>query len=76
LGNKSMASCRHVTRHLLKFILVFCCCSSALANSSGEPLRNQNKVIIGYSSSLFVGVDKKDVQSALDIWVVELAKVG
>jgi ABC-type phosphate/phosphonate transport system substrate-binding protein len=71
-----MASHRYVTIHLIKIILLVCWCGVALANNTGEHAGNRDKIIIGYSFSLFVGVDMKDVQAALDVWINELAKVG
>ncbi len=71
-----MSGRRNVNTHLITMILVFCWCGITLANNPGNHHQNKDIVIIGYSSSLFDGADKKDVQAALDIWVNELAKVG
>jgi len=70
-----MASRRFVTIQLVKIVLVLGCYGVALANNPGEHRRNGDKITIGYSSSLFVGVDRRDVRVALDLWIGELAKI-
>jgi ABC-type phosphate/phosphonate transport system substrate-binding protein len=41
---------------------------------SFSPVKDQ--IRIGYSSSFFPGMDKRDVQTALDLWTGDLAKTG
>lgn len=56
-------------------LLIICCCGLALGISSADH-RARDGIIIGYSSSIFVGVDRRDVQTALDMWTEELGKAA
>ena len=48
----------------------------ARAAEAGEHPRDGGRISIGYSSSLFVGVDRKDAQAAIDMWMIELARTA
>jgi ABC-type phosphate/phosphonate transport system substrate-binding protein len=65
-----------VKRGQLRIILlIICCCCLALGNKPAEQ-GARNGIVIGYSSAIFVGVDRKDVQIALDMWTAELGKAA
>jgi ABC-type phosphate/phosphonate transport system substrate-binding protein len=65
-----------VKRGQLRIILlIICCCCLALGNKPAEQ-GARNGIVVGYSSAIFVGVDRKDVQIALDMWTAELGKAA
>jgi ABC-type phosphate/phosphonate transport system substrate-binding protein len=67
---------KHMTiQQLRNILLIVCCCSLALGNEPADHGAREG-IVIGYSSSIFVGVDRKDVQAALNMWSEELGKAS
>jgi ABC-type phosphate/phosphonate transport system substrate-binding protein len=67
---------RLVSRNQLRaLLLLICCCGFTLGNKPAGP-EAREEIVIGWSSSIFVGVDRKDVQVALDMWTEELGKAA
>jgi hypothetical protein len=61
---------------LSKSLFIICLCCLALGNKTDDPVEARGNIIIGYSSTVFVGVDRRDVQAALDMWTAELGKAA
>ena len=60
---------------VMRLLIIVPVWATAAAEVQGSP-PDKESIRVGYSSSFFLGVDKNDVQVALDMWIRELVELN